>query len=252
MNSQILGLSTVQEGVAMVQMQDRVNKNTFTQDMTESLIEAFQIIGEDSSIRSVVLCGFEQYFASGGTKESLLDIQSGKINFAVEYRGRHLYDLLLQCPVPVVAAMQGHGIGAGLTLGLQADFVVMSRECFYAANYMKFGFTPGFGASCILPERLGSSLGNEMLMNAETFQGAELERRGVPFPVLPRGQVVEKARELAAQLAQKPRRSLVLLKAHLNRNLKLELASCIQQELTLHEQTIHEPEVQNRIMDLYR
>ena len=163
-----------------------------------------------------------------------------------------LYSLPLECEVPVISAMQGHGIGGGFVFGLFADFVVLSRESVYTANFMKYGFTPGMGATCVLPRKLGFALGGEMLLSARTYRGEELERRGVPFPVLARTAVLPYAHELANDLADKPRVSLVALKSHLSSALRVELPAIIEKEVAMHAQTFHLQEVGARIRSEYR
>jgi polyketide biosynthesis enoyl-CoA hydratase PksI len=116
---------------------------------------------------------------------------------------------------------------------------------------MKYGFTPGMGATYILPVKLGFSLAHEMLMNGGNYRGAELEKRGVPFPVYPRDEVLDKALELARQLAEKPRVSLVTLKDHLVAPLREQIPRVIEQELIMHEKTFHQPEVRERIMTMF-
>ena len=73
-------------------------------------------------------------------------IQAGQVKFT----DHKLFQWALDCPLPVVAAMQGHGIGAGWSLGLFADIVLLSEESRYMSPYMNYGFTPGAGATCIL------------------------------------------------------------------------------------------------------
>ena len=128
-----------------------------------------------------------------------------------------------------------------------ADFVVLSRESVYTTNFMKYGFTPGMGATYVLPKKLGFALAEEMLISARTYRGAELERRGVPFPVLPRAEVLAYARQLATEIAEKPRISLVTLKAHLVREVRQELGATITREVEMHEKTMHQPDVRERI-----
>jgi polyketide biosynthesis enoyl-CoA hydratase PksI len=147
--------------------------------------------------------------------------------------------------------MQGHGIGGGFVLGMFADFPVLSRESVYTTNFMKYGFTPGMGATFILPQKLGIGLAEEMLIGARTYRGEELQKRGVPFPVLPRAQITEYVLELAASIAEKPRISLVTLKDHLVRPLRAGLPAVIQQEVAMHEKTFHLPEVRERIEVLF-
>jgi polyketide biosynthesis enoyl-CoA hydratase PksI len=116
---------------------------------------------------------------------------------------------------------------------------------------MKYGFTPGMGATYIVPKKLGISLAEELLLTAANYRGAELEKRGVPFPVLPREQVMSHALELAQQLAEKPRFSIITLKDHLVAPLRAELPRVIEQELAMHRKTFHQEEVKERIISLF-
>ncbi len=116
-------------------MQDRGNKNTFSRELVEGLIEAFTSIGNQTQYKVVILTGYDSYFASGGTKEGLLFLSEGKGKFS----DRDFYSLALHCPIPVISAMQGHGIGGGFVLGMFADFPILSRESIYTTNFMKYG-----------------------------------------------------------------------------------------------------------------
>jgi polyketide biosynthesis enoyl-CoA hydratase PksI len=168
-----------------------------------------------------------------------------------KFSDRDFYSLALNCPIPVIAAMQGHGVGGGFVLGLFADFPVLSRESVYTTNFMKYGFTPGMGATFILPQKLGIGLAEEMMIVARTYRGEELQKRGITFPVLPRAQVMEYALELAITIAEKPRISLVTLKDHLVGPLRAALPAVIGQEVSMHEKTFHRPEVKQRIEALF-
>lgn len=241
--TRVVELAELGPDIVQVTMQDRVNKNTFTDDMIAGLTRAFGEIGANARYKVAVLTGYDSYFSSGGTQEGLREIYDGKIRFT----DKNLYSLALNCPIPVIAAMQGHGIGGGLVMGMFADFVVLARESIYTANFMKYGFTPGMGSSLILPDRLGRYLAEEMMLTAATYRGEDLQKRGVPFPVLPRDQVLPHAISLARSLAEKPRISLVTLKNHLAAGLRQQLPRIIEQEIAMHELTFHQPEVRDRI-----
>ena len=165
--------------------------------------------------------------------------------------GENIYRLALDCRIPVIAAMQGHGIGGGFALGLFADFIILSRESVYTTNFMKYGFTPGMGATYIVSKKLGFSLAQELLLNAGSYRGAELQKRGVPFPVVPRAEVMGYALALARQLAEKPRLSLITLKDHLVAPIREQLPKVIEQELAMHEKTFHQAEVKDRLITLF-
>lgn len=247
MSEPVIVLKEIDAGIVEIRMQDKVSKNTFSMELAEGLIEAFATINDNANYRVVILTGYDSYFASGGTKESLLLLSAGHGKFT----DIDLYSLALNCPIPVIAAMQGHGIGGGFALGMFADFPILSRESIYTTNFMKYGFTPGMGATFILPRKLGICLAEEMMMMARTYRGEELQKRGVPFPVLPRAEVMPYAIEMARDIADKPRISLVTLKDHLVASLREGLSEVIDQEVVMHEKTFHRPEVKDRIEALF-
>lgn len=247
MSEQIVEIIEIDDGIAVIKMQDKANRNTFSNDLISGLTEAFANIGQRTDIKAVILTGYDSYFSSGGTQEGLRDLFEGKYKFT----DKDLYSLALNCPVPVIAAMQGHGIGGGFVLGMFADFVVLSRESIYTTNFMKYGFTPGMGSTFILPEKLGIALAEEMMLTARNYRGEELQKRGIAFSVLPRDEVLPYAIELAKSLADKPRVSLVTLKDHLVASLRAKLPGFIQQEVAMHELTFHQPEVKDRINALF-
>lgn len=240
-------LREIRPDIVQVTMQDRINKNTLSYELTLGLLQAFKTIQANESYKVVLLTGYDNYFCTGGTREGLLSIQEGKANFD----DVNIYSLALECKIPVIAAIQGHAIGGGFALGLYGDFVILCKESVYSTNFMKYGFTPGMGATHIVTKKLGFSLGTELLLNAGTYRGAELEKRGVPFPVLPRVNVLEYALELAEQVAEKPRLSLITLKEHLVTPIRMELPQIIAKERLMHDLTFHQPEVRERINTLF-
>lgn len=247
MSAEVVQLQEIAPGVVQVTMQDRAHKNTFSSQLATGLLQAFQSIRSNPSYRAVVLTGYDTYFCSGGTQDGLLMLHEGQGKFT----DTNLYRLPLDCEIPVISAMQGHGIGGGFAFGLFADCVVLSRESVYTTNFMKYGFTPGMGATYMLPKKLGIALAEEMLLSARTYRGADLEKRGIPFPVLPRADVLEHARLLASDLAEKPRVSLIALKHHLVAEMRAQLPAIIDQEVAMHEKTFHQPEVRARIQDKF-
>lgn len=247
MVNEVVKLHSLGDGIIQIKMQDTQNKNTFSDGLTDGLMQAFDFIRDKEEYRVVILTGYDNYFASGGTQEALLGLSDGEGTFS----DRDLYSLALQCPIPVISAMQGHGIGGGFVMGLFSDFVVLSRESIYTTNFMKYGFTPGMGATFILPQKLGIGLAEEMLLTAKNYRGEELKQRGIPFPVVPRAEVESYALELAKTVAEKPRVSLVTLKDHLVAPLREKLSGFIAKEVEMHAKTMHQPEVRDRIEALF-
>lgn len=231
--------------VVQITMNDRNNKNMFSKEFIDDFTECFRIIKNSDSYKVVVLTGYDKYFASGGTKQELEDVYHGVIDF----NAMSFFKAAMDCSIPVISAMQGHAIGGGFVLGLYADIIYLAKESFYTCNFMKFGFTPGIGATYIVPYKIGQSLGSEMLYSARNYQGIDLEKRGIPFKVIFRNEVLNKSLELAAELAEQPKISLELLKRQLTREPKSIINSVIQDELMMHEISFKQPIVLERIIE---
>ncbi|QYF93475.1 SDR family NAD(P)-dependent oxidoreductase [Massilia sp. PAMC28688] len=220
-------------GVIAVHMEDRGARNMFSEDLVAGMTEVFAHIDATPAYRSVVLTGYDNYFASGGTRENLLAIQAG----AVRFTDRPIFELPLRCRLPVVAAMQGHGIGAGWALGMFADLTLFSERSEYFSPYMNYGFTPGAGATRIFGERIGMDLARETMLTGQQYTGRTLRERGMALPVLRQDQVLEAALAMARAIAGLPRGLLIALKDEFAAATRAAMEDTYKRELDMHERT---------------
>lgn len=247
----VIELSEIQPEIALITMQDVTNKNVFTEQFIYELVKAFQVIEENDTYKVVILTGFGNYFMCGATQEMLISMHDRKVKFAKNETEIDIYSLAMKCKIPVIAAMQGHAIGGGFTFAMYCDIVLMARESVYAANFMRYGFTPGFGSTYIIPKKLGVALAEEMMLTADNYRGAELEKRGVPFQVYQRDEVLPRAIEIAEELTEKTRTSLMLLKRNLVSTMEQEVVAAVEKELKMHEMTITSKEAEQMIYERY-
>ncbi|CDK98842.1 conserved protein of unknown function containing polyketide synthase/Fatty acid synthase domain [Magnetospirillum gryphiswaldense MSR-1 v2] len=241
-------LETFADGVILLRMSERRHKNSFTTLFMDGLAEAFAAIGHMAEAKVVVLTGFDGYFACGGTRDGLEALQQGTTRFT----DRTIYTLPLDCPLPVIAALQGHAIGAGWSLGMFCDRQIFAAESLYHSNYLWYGFTPGAGATLVFPHRLGDRLGREVLFTAREYRGRELAERNPSLHVTPAAQVLPTALALAHGLARQKRETLLDLKAQASQPLRQRLPATFARELAMHEKTfIGNPRVQERIERMF-
>jgi len=233
LDSDVVTLQKYRNGVVVMNLHDRSSKNTFSPEFVSGVIAAFEHINNTPGYKAVVLTGYDNYFACGGTKQGLLAIQNGSARFTDEQS----YSMPLACEIPVIAAMQGHAIGAGWAMGLFCDWAVYSEESVYQSPYMLYGFTPGAGSTLIFPQRLGYDLSREILLTAREFQGRELKRRDIAMPVMPRNEVFDYALALANYLALSDREQLVQQKEQRSESIRQRLPAVFAQELAMHDKT---------------
>jgi len=241
--------------IAVIALEEKEFGNTFTQRFIQGLKESFAAIARDPEIKVVIIHGYDNYFCCGGTRSELLNIFE-KIAESKETKNKpaetmNFHDIFICCQVPVIAAMQGHALGGGLALGCTADIILMGEQCIYSANFLKYGFTPGFGGSYIISQKLGQTLGNEMLLTAKNYYGRELKERGAPVKIVPKQDVIKTAWDIAGEIADKPLLTLKVLKKHLNREIHARLSASIEEEMEMHRITFNQPEVRTRIEQLF-
>ncbi len=243
----IIEIEEITRDIVKITMIDKKARNTFSKELVEGLKEAFFRIKQNKSYKVVILTGYDNYFSCGGTQNELEQIYNKELKFTE----LDFFAEPLECEIPVIAAMQGHAIGGGLVFGCYADFQILGKENIYTANFMKYGFTPGMGATYMVPLRFGTSLGNEMLFTAENYRGGELLERQLNLPIVSRKDVLGEAVLMAKKLAEKPRLSLVTLKRHLTSKIKRELNTVFEEELLMHDITFQQQEVLQNIKGLF-
>ena len=243
----VVKLEIVDNHIAIITMQDSNAKNCFSMDLITGLNNFFEQVHYNDAVKVILLKGLDSYFCCGGTKEMLMELAQGKGTFA-DYP---FYRLLLDCEIPVIAAMKGHALGGGFAFSTFADIMIMAEESTYASNFMKYGFTPGFGATFIMPYKFGTVLGAELLYTAQEYEGRDLKARNVPIRIVPRAQVDSVAMNIAKDLIQKPKVSLKLLKQHLIQKIKNDLPKAVEQELAMHKVSFNLPVVKENIEKLF-
>jgi len=227
-------------------MCDTRGKNALSIEMVGELEARIGDIAKRDAVKVVVLAGTDDYFSTGANRAALEAIVDGR----VAPRDLLLPRLLLDIPVPVVAAMAGHAIGGGLALGICADITIAARESRYGATFMRYGFTPGLGMTALLEYTMGPPLAHELLLTGATFRGSRFERHAAFNYVLPRGAVDAKARAIAADLAARPATALKMLKAMLSRSKRELFEEARAAEGVMHTATFVTPEVARLIQEL--
>ncbi len=233
---------TMDDGVAQAQMCDEAGKNALSEDMVHALGDTLATIAE-ASAKVLILYGLPEIFSSGAPRALLQRLAKGELAPA----DISLAAALLDAPIPVVAAMEGHATGGGLALGLCADIVVMARESRYGATFMNMGFTPGMGMTRLLEHVLSPAMAHELLYTGELRLGRDFEGKSGVGHVVPRAEVRARAVDAARRIADKPRESLLLLKSVLAAPRRAAFAAACEVESRMHAVTFARPETLARI-----
>jgi polyketide biosynthesis enoyl-CoA hydratase PksI len=235
------------DGVCTVEMADRVNRNAFSEAFVEQLRECLDAAAEEPIIKAVVLVGLQDVFAAGASREMLGRLARREVAPTDIVLTKSLLDI----PVPTIAAMEGHATGGGLALGFAADIIVLARESRYGASFMNLGFTPGMGITRLLEHALSTAVAHELLYTGAYRRGSELAEKGGINHVVPKAEVRPKAYDIAAQIAEKPRHSLELLKRTLSVSRRQAFEESRTVESLMHTITFSQSDIVERIENEY-
>ena len=231
----------IADGVATITLD--AGTNPLSHAVVDALGHAFASITTD--VRAVVLAGNDEWFSSGASREVVEDLVFGRRDSSELLLPR----LLLDCPVPVIAAMAGHALGGGFALGIAADLVVIARESRYGLNFLDLGFTPGMGTTRLLEHVLSPAIAQELLWTGEARRGRDFEGRAGINYIVSRAEVIPRARALAVRIADKPRTALVALKRVLGIPRRQAFEAARAHEAIMHDHTFAQAGASRRILE---
>ena len=198
-------LYEVRDHVAEVTLNRPDNRNSMTPDVLRGLSDCVGRVKSDPDIRCVIITGRGKSFCAGADfKSQGAQDSGGSLYQAPHERSYSIYASflsVLDIEVPTIAAMQGHAIGGGLGLAIVCDLRVANRDARYGANFVRLGLHPGMATTYILPRLLGVPRATELLLTGRLFSGAEAAEYGLAHYAVDGEQVIDKGRELAAEIA---------------------------------------------------
>ncbi len=189
-------------------------RNALAMPMRQALIDAFEAMEGDLDIRAVVITGGGGTFCAGGDISGMnsADLLAGRERFRTTHK---LVRLMIKSRLPIVAAIEGYAVGAGLSLALCCDTVVAAGDATLAAGFGKVGLIADLGLLHTLPARVGQGRARQMFLYGEQMTGETAERVGLVDHVVPRGQALSTAMERAGLLASAAPLPIALTKQYL-------------------------------------
>ena len=177
--------------------------NAINVPMAQALLAAVQTVGADPSVRAVVITGNGKGFMAGGDLATLrADPVQGAADLLEPLNAA--VALLGQINAPVIAQVHGVAAGAGLSLMLQADFVLAAEGTRLNLAYINLGTSCDVGASWALPRLVGQRRALEIALLGESFSASDAERMGLIYRVLPAAELDAAVLQLAQRLAAGP------------------------------------------------
>jgi 2-(1,2-epoxy-1,2-dihydrophenyl)acetyl-CoA isomerase len=216
------------EGVVTATMNRPEVRNALDAELFEELRALFVEVGERADDRVLVLTGAGGAFSSGG---DLAPAQPSGDDVVTVMRRYGLTALALhECPKPVIAAVDGAAVGAGVSLVLGCDLVVTSERARFSLLFVHHGLALDCGASWLLPRRVGPQKAAEMALLGEWVDAAEALRIGLVNRVVPTGDLQTAARGWALELAARTPLAVARIKRSLRRADESTLVDALERE----------------------
>ncbi|QUD88697.1 enoyl-CoA hydratase/isomerase family protein [Phenylobacterium montanum] len=189
-------------GVLRVSMNNPERLNAADAVMHAELAEIWRDVDRDDAVRAVILTGTGKAFSAGGDFAMIEQItQDFDARARVLKEAREIVYNLINCSKPVVSAMRGPAVGAGLVCGLLADISIATPEAKIIDGHTRLGVAAGDHAAIVWPLLCGMAKAKYYLLLCEPLTGAEAERIGLISLLAPDDQLDAKAEEIAARLA---------------------------------------------------
>jgi enoyl-CoA hydratase len=212
-----LELDRPAEHVLRLTLRAKGKLNAVSGEMHRELANVWKTIADDAETRSVIVRGADGAFSAGGDLDLVLAIANdAETRVRVFHEARDLVYNIVDCPKPIVSAMTGHAVGAGLAVGLLADVSIATPSARIVDGHTKLGVAAGDHAVILWPLLCGMAKAKYHLLLCEPLDGAEAERIGLVSLCVPEDELEERALEIATRLANGAQQAIRHTKLALN------------------------------------
>ena len=229
-------LCEVQDGIATLTLNRPKSLNAISRQMADEMTQALTQLAADASVRVLLLRGAGDAFCAGGdvrdmagamTKEGPRSADEALEGMA---RYRRLTLALHNFQRPVIAAVDGVAFGAGMSLALLADLVLLSDRARLCLVFQRVGLVPDCGALYTLPRLVGLQQAKALALTAREINAQEAQAMGLALEVLPWQQLHARALQLAQDIAKGSPTALTLTKQALDVSLQSDLPTMLNIE----------------------
>lgn len=225
---------TVEDRVATITLKRPEKLNALTFESYADLRDLLRGLPQRDDVRALVVRGEGKAFCSGGDVNEiigeLLKMRPDELLDFTRMTGE-VVKAMRECPVPIIAAVQGIAAGAGAVIALAADFRLLTHSARFAFLFTKVGLAGAdMGSAYLLPRMVGLGRATQLLMLGDTIDAETAERYGLVSELVADDELDAAAASLAQRLAHGPFFAYAQTKALLSRELDMPLSAAIELE----------------------
>jgi enoyl-CoA hydratase len=220
------------------------HRNALDGPLHAAMLAAVRVVAAEPEVRAVVLTGAGDAFSAGGDFGLIEEMQKDpELRKAVLNRSRSLFWSLVALEVPVIAAVNGPAVGAGATLALLCDIVLMAEGASLAEPRVNIGLVPGDGSAILWPMLAGIPAARAYLLTGDRMPAAEAHRLGLVHRVVQADALLSEALSLADRLARLSPHSVRSTKRALNAQVESAALAGFEFALDAESQSFDTPEL---------
>jgi len=228
-------------GVAVITLSRPDKLNALNPKMGEELVEVLDEISKDDTVRAVVITGEGRAFCAGGdVREDIAPLSELSPFEFTEYFERMMdaYKKIVKMDKPVIAAVNGYAVGAGLDLMMSCDIRIASEEAKLGQFFVRMGLTPEVGV-WLMPRLIGLGRAKLLSFTGDLIDAREAERIGLVEKVVPADKLMEEAMSLARRLAEGPTKAIGVIKRAMHTALWTDVDTALAFVTRMQYQLVH-------------
>ncbi len=218
------------DGVTTITLNRPDVYNALNDEITYELQDAFKKATKDETTRVVVFTGEGKAFCSGQDLKAAVGDQKRSFSTSLEKRYNPLISLMRNMPKPIVCKLNGVAAGAGCSLALASDILVMAEETFLVEVFVNIGLVMDSGSSYFLPRLVGSSKAFELATMGGRVYGKEAVELGIANKSVPLAELDDAVKAYTDYYKNAPTKAIGLMKKMLNKSGNSDLKAMLEYE----------------------
>ena len=217
------------DGIVLLTIDRQEKLNALNPQVTEEIGQALLDVEQDEPRAIIVTGAGERAFVAGADISEMSKMEPLEAKRFTEI-GHAAMALLDKSPIPTIAAVNGFALGGGCELALACDIRIAAENALFGFPEVGLGILPGMGGTQRLPRLIGPALAKELIFSGRRIDAAEAKEIGLVNRVVPEGEALDSARELAAEIAANGPVAVRHAKTAANRSLDVDLISGLEYE----------------------
>lgn len=198
MEEQIVSCEYQGNGVSVIRLNRPKVRNALNGELREKMADIFSQLNDDPQTKAIVLTGGDKVFAAGADINDFLTAKT--VDVYLRNSERH-WDAITSCRKPIIAAVNGYALGGGCELAMHADIIVAGKSAKFGQPEIKIGLMPGAGGTQRLFRAIGKHKAMKLILTGDMISADAADQMGLVSEVVDDEATIQRAIEIAEQLA---------------------------------------------------